>query len=382
MKRTALVLIPLLAFGVAASLGWLSARTDNQSAGAFSNNERITAKGRNSKTSIPVGSAALQQIEHEFLSTPAPPEEIYNAEGMDEALDFDSRTNGFPGGGTSSLRYAYDWAFADPEGMFAWLSSEEGPPLSRKSFFSYILFSNWAEKDLKAALSAATSLPDSEVRGQAVISTLEVLNQKSPERARELLLDNLSLFSTGTTPTVHHHDFGISTCTLLTSLPPSGERTHLLANLLHDISGQGPDLLEYASEVWQGFTPAFRRELIRAGFYPAVYSASTFDGLHDLVLERAESSEDEGLPWRAVETWATRDLPAALDWTQNNYKGKQRVDLSAELFRHAAASNLDDAVARWRDLPDSILKDRAQAALLRGTPRALRAETQAALESE
>lgn len=369
MKRTRLFPAPPLACALAAVLVWLT--------GAHARNTPRSANSRKI-------SAVLDQLEQEILINP--PAEIHDAKGMEAALDSDDRTSSFPGGGQSALQYSIEWAVQAPEAMFAWIVQRGGSSFNRPLVPAYILFREWAETDMPAALAAVPKIPNPVLRGQALLSSVEILCKSDPGRARELMMQNMALFPPAENrPTFSSYDTAKTTWDMLLSLPPSRERTHLLANLLTDMAGGTTDPSGQAEAVWRQCPVDLRRELVAAGFTTYKFSETPIDGLEELMRERAETSGDPASAEQFINAhgpaWAKRDLPAALAWTQNHLKGKSRVERSAELFEYVATQDFKTALRIWQTLPDSFLKVRAASAISTGTPSDRRGEVDGILKS-
>ena len=321
MKRRYHLLIVPLVFLLSASLAWLTG----------------TSKEKHS--------AALAELERKVLLAPDPPAEIYNAKGMDAALLSDEQTSCFPEGGMSAVQYSSRWATKAPEEMFAWLLRENGGD----PFSAYILFNSWAKTDMTAALAAVFKIPNPDLRKQALLSSLEILCKSDPTRAREMMIQNLSLFTPdGQYLSFASYENGKTTCDMLLSLPASEERTHLLAKLLTDMANGLPnEMSKIAISVWQQFPKEFRQDLVAAGFSSSKDNTASFDGLEELMREQAEKTGNQLAVERFLEAhgpaWAGRDLAEALAWTQAHVKGKNRVELSVKLFEYVANQDFDSA---------------------------------------
>lgn len=386
MNRTRMILTPPLAFALAAILAWLTGRPVEDA--SASENHVVRSPRQREAAMVDAGdpSVVLAELENRILDHPDPPGEIHDAEGMDAALDLDDRTSMFPGGGMSTISYAIDWAEEAPEELFAWLVHQSGSSFHRGLHPCDILFRAWAEKDMEAALAAVLTIPNRDLRQQALISSLEVLCKSDPDRARGLMMQNLGIFPPdGKIPIFSLFETGDVMCDMLISLPPSGERTHLLANVLRTMAGRNHELALQAQAVWQQSPEDLRRELVAAGFKAEEDLSLSFAGLEELLRERAETAGDPACAERFMEsqgpTWARRDLAGALDWAQAHLKGKNRVERSAELFKAAAGQDLDTALRIWQTLPDSFLKTSAAEAISRGAPDDRKTEAAAILQS-
>jgi|GEM_PF-1875649 len=324
--------------------------------------------------------AALARLERNVIEGNAVPVEPHDAAGMDRVLDRDAGNATMVGGGMEWISYAREWANEAPEDMFAWLIRQNAVSYARGLSQASILFDVWSEKSMSAALAAVPQLPDPEIRAQALASTLENLYPKDPQRARELLKQNLDLFP----PDSDHSPFsgypnGVTTCEMILALPPSPERTILLASQLSSIAGSSYDGgEELALTVWNGASEAQRRELVAAGF------TATLAGLPEMLREHAETSGDRGTVVKFINfhgvKWVEADFPAAFGWSQKYLKGKERVKRGAELFRHAAAKDFDGALIVWKELPEGVLKEEALGAIRRGTPAGREQDLNAVIE--
>ncbi len=369
MKRPRLFPAPPLVCVLAAVLVWLT--------GAHARNTPRSANPRKI-------SAVLDQLEQEILINP--PAEIHDAKGMEAALDSDDLTGSFCGGGQSASQYADEWVAESPEAMFAWLVNRGGSSFRRSLSPACDLFRTWAEKDMAAALAAVSRIPDRNLRRQALLSSVEILCKSDPGRARDLMIQNLGLFSPGGPSLIFRpYETGKAIWDMLWSLPPGAERTHLLANLLTDMALVTTDPPGQAEAAWQQCPADLRRELVAAGFTTYGGRETPIDGLEELMRERAEKSGDRAAAEQFINAhgpaWAKRDLPAALAWTRAHLKGKSRVERSAELFEYLAAQDFKSVLRLWQTLPDSSLKVRAAYAISKGTPSHRRDEVDGILKS-
>lgn len=368
MKRPTIILAPPLVFALTAMLAWFAGSpAENES------EERRTSVGSHSqraetRADISDLPGALRRMESRILShSPPPPAgEIHNAKGMDKLTGFARYL-----GGMGMISYSFDWAEKAPEEMFDWLVRQNQDSSSETS----ILFSTWADSNTEAALTASLKIPNQKLRAQALMSTLEVLCQTNPARAEELLRQNLSLFSThGYGPMFDGGETFTATWNLLLSLPPSKKRTHLQAILLDDDQGKS---------VWSNASDNERLEWVDAGFSPYRPDPESFQGLEDLIRERAENSSDSDVATRFIQNygdaWAERDLAASLDWAQAHLKGEQRVESREKLFQTGIRKDFYTTLSIWKNLPDGHLKQSAGEAILRATPNSRKTELEAAL---
>jgi hypothetical protein len=319
--------------------------------------------------------AALRRLESKILPhNPAPPRKTHDAKGMDDSV-FSLEHAVSCGGGMHAIEYSLDWAKDAPEEMFAWLVGQNG----KRSHYANMLFSQWAEADIEAALAAVFKIPDPQLRAQALLTSLEVLSKSNPDRAKEILLRNMSLFSPNEASLFFEYDSGKTTWDLLLALPPGKERTHLQAELLERMNSDG-----LAQNLWKQASESQRREWLAAGFSPYMTTADTFEGLGEIMKEKAETSGNPADATKFIEghgeAWAKRDLAAALDWAQAHLKGKSRVDLSGKLFQAGIAGDFDATLRIWKDLPEGYQKKDIAEAMLRAVPDARKAEARAVLQ--
>ena len=394
MKRFRIILAAALAFALSAILAWMTAAPSH----IASSLDRSATRGSRQRglaamDPIADSSAAVLTLVRVLLLDVAPPAEHYDSEGMEKAIAEDKRSNGGVGGGEAAIRYACDWANESPQDIFTWLT-QRGPvptlvPQSDdRGFLAYVVFERWAEKDLEAALAAAGATSNKQIRRQALLTTLEVMCKGDPSRARDLMIQNLALFDPDTPdPIFNASESGKSTCDMLLSLPTGSTRAHLLSSILQSMAGYGSDdaVAAQALAVWNNAPDALRRELVAAGFAGSVKKPGNYEGLEDLMRERAETSGNAAAAEAFIEAegqaWAKRNLSEALEWAQTYLKGRSRIDCGAELFKGAAEVDFDSALRVWQTLPDSILKARAAGAIRRGAPEARKADAAALLES-
>lgn len=357
MKRTRIFLVPPLVFALAALLTWLAGTPAAPPAAS----ENPTARSPRTRAATAVDSlslaGALLDLERNILPhNPAPPrKEPHDAKGMDEALRSDETTRWFPGGGLAAVIYASEWAEEAPEVMFAWLvqkTDDQACP-------AWLLFDEWASKDMEAALAAVERIPVPKTKSQALMTTLEMLATRDPGRARELLLRNLGLLAAdGAIPDSYGSETAETTLALLQSLPSGRERTRLLANFLTNHSNDNT-----ARAAWKQASDSERREWLDAGFSPPG-SADDYNGLGDLMRERAESSGDPAAVSEFLEhhgrAWARRDLAGALEWALPRLKGKLRVECQQSFFRAAADEDPETARRVLREMPPGHIKERLE----------------------
>ncbi len=366
MKRSFLIIAPPLVFALAAAMAWLTGPP------AYSTGGEAIPHGPRKRAAATIESgdvsATLRQMESRILPhNPAPPAKDFDAQGMDDAV-FSSEE--YFGSGMQAIEYSSDWAKEAPQDMFGWLVRQNG----KRSFYAYMLFGDWAGSDMEAALDAVFRIPDSKIRAQALISSVEVLCKNDPGRARELLTENLSLFPPGGDPPIfQRYDSGKAHIHLISSLPIGEERTHLLARLMNSMDSS-KDAVAY----WKGISESERRDLVAAGFAPYTTHTESFDGLDDIMRVKAEATGDPDLVERFIEchgkAWAKHDLAAALDWAQVHLKGKKRVDQREEFFQVGIREDFDETLRIWQTLPEGDLKGKAARAIVRAAPEPLKAE--------
>ncbi|MES2922046.1 MAG: hypothetical protein V4819_10885 [Verrucomicrobiota bacterium] len=379
MKRACTLIAPPLAFVLTALLAWL---TESPGKTSMSLNEARVRSPRQREAAAlssgnPVVSAA--QFENEMLVYRAPPKEIHDAEWMEGVVAGDRKNPFVLTCSTYAFQCTLQWAEESPAEMFAWLIHQGGSDFRERESAASTLFQKWAEKDMEAALGAVFKIANKNIRRQALASSLEVLNKSNPNRAGELLMQNLDLFPPDLEGSVFNpYNTGKATCDLLLSLPPGVERTHLLANLLTNMALGRNEETANAISLWKQAPEAMRRELVSAGFSSSKESAASFDGIEALSRENAEASNNpaEAVTFMKVHgpAWAKSDLVGALDWTESHVKGKKRIEQSVELFAAAARGNLDVALQHWQTLPEGILKSHAAKAVSENSPADRRAD--------
>lgn len=376
MNRRFVILSPPLVFTLSAVIAWLIGMPDKTDLAEGASVSRIPRQRAITTMDSSDMSAALMRMENRILShNPAPPRKSFDAKGMDDAI-YNARSSSVCGG-DGSLEYARSWSEEAPEEMFAWLVRQD----EKQSFHAYILFEEWAKKNMQEALDAVFKIPDSKVRAQALISTLEVLCKSDLERARVLLTQHLSLFPPEEhTPIFQGYDSGKACVDMVSSLPLGEERIHLLAGLLNAMN-DSTDAVEY----WKGLPESTRHEFVAAGFSPFMSYAGSFDGLEIMMREWAEATGDPADVTKFIErhgeAWAKRDLSAALDWAHTHLKGENRVEWREKFFQVGIAENFSETLRIWQILPEGFLKTSAAEAIVRAAPESRKAEAEAVLKS-
>ena len=370
MNRAVSILAPPIVFVLAAALAGFSGapgginRVDPELAlhrPLHGDVENMDCRGLN---------AALSRLERNILpDQPAPHRQCRDAVGINLLLEECD-----PFSGVSA--YASRWAEDSPHDMLIWLVRQDETRIE----FSRILFKEWAKSDVEAALAAVPRIPNTRLRAQALLTTLEVLCQNDMKRAREELLKPVGPFLPDWSGEyLFDGNCGRFTWYLFLALPEGRERTLVQAKLLASMYSicEPQDLWNQASEFR-------RREWFDAGFSSPMGDADAFDGLGGLMRERAEATgaredvekflDDHG------KTWARRDLAAALGWSGAHLKGVERVRVRRELFEVGAGDDFDTTLRIWKDLPDGYQKKSIADAMLRAVPDARKAEARAALQ--
>lgn len=388
MKRASILLASPLAFVLAALLAWHVGSPAGKmmpldEAGVRSPRQREVAAASSGNLA-----AIAAQFENEMLIYRDPPKEIHDSEWMEGVVagERTGRNSFVLGCSTYAIECTSQWAEESPAEMFVWLIHQGGSDFRERESAASTLFEKWAEKDVETALAAVFEITNTNIRRQALASSLEVLNKSNPNRARELLQQNLDLFPPDLEGSVFNdYNTGKATFELLLSLPPGVERTHLLANLLTCMARWGNDVAANAIAIWKQAPEPMRREWVTAGFSSGKENAASFDGLEGFTREQVETignpkSADQFMDAHGP-AWAKRDLAGAMDWAQTHLKGKARIERSAGLFEAAANKDFDTALAIWQTLPDGILKARAAGAMSKGAPPNRKAEAEAVVQS-
>lgn len=387
MKPLPGVFTALCLFGFFAALAWLTG-TPPEDAAASQRIRALSAQLSSSTRSPSTPDAVLAKLERELLYGAEPVVEVFSGAELDRLVavgrDF------FHHDGDPAFSYAWDWARAAPAEMCAWLNRRELVPgifgRDQGERFASFLFERWAEHDLEAALAAAIRLARPADRAQGLASVLQLLWRSDPDRARGIMLKNLDLLSKESPVSLNYDDdkTGPVDLDFLASLPPGKARGNILARVLKSAAESSHSTSQAnAVSFWKHAPDDLKHDLVAAGFSlryahsviePPVVEGTTpvFLGMEDLLRETAETTGDPGTARDLIinhgQAWAARDLDAALDWSQSHLKGRDRLQLSAGLFRSAARSDFEHAVLTWQSLPAGILKARAAGALLAGTP--------------
>ena len=377
MKTALFLSTPPLAFVAAAMLAGLAPPHDPAASPdgpiPFGPRKRAAVMEHSKPTPTDIESA-IAEMEHRIGRFPSPEVEIYDAEGMESRLLVGQREATYGRVDLDALNYSRRWVAENPAEMFEWFIREELVPDDLRQSFAEGLFSQWAEQDMASALAALSRMPHSGSRAQALVSTLEVLCQRDPAKARELLLQNIELLEA--TKKVEFDIFapGMARTELVSALPPGGLRSRLMAENISSLLGSGigcgGDNSIYESKaaigtgLWAQLSIDERRELVDAGLRLSIFDQIQLDGLEDLLRQHAESSGDPRQPSLFIDQygvrWAERDAEAAVSWAMAHLKGEERTEWSFILIMYAAKKDFDAAMRVWRSLPEG--KSREQAA--------------------
>lgn len=328
-----------------------------------------TQKPKADPASIP---AILDRLERQIVQYQPPEVKSFDVDGL---LESDRIRKQYAGACISwGMSYDFEWALHAPQEFFESLIGQKIPQ-SRKCELAHTLFSTWAEKDMSAALAAIPRMTHDESRAQALVSTLEVLCQKEPAKARALLLQEMDTL--GTLKSVQlGYEHGKERTDLILALPPGKVRTLLLAenlyNLANGISSDNSGDAKLAAELWKKSSLAERQELLAAGLNLRVSEKIQLDGLEDLAKKQAETTNDPGqnlsFLYQFGKSWAERDPNAALSWTLSRLKGRERTSQYLNLMEGAAAKNFDKAMKAWQSLPEGSLRYNAAEILAKVAP--------------
>ena len=318
--------------------------------------------------------SVLGQMESRMLANhPPPPKKTFSAEQMDHAVFLQSMHHA----DLPAIEYAWEWAEDAPEEMFAWLiDKNEG-----MRYYAHVLFGRWAFVANNAAQAAALRIPDPQLRRQALLTTLEILAQTSPERAKNILSENANVFAdvNAKPPFFQSHDIA-TTWDLLLVLPAGKERTFLQAKFLGRAGNEG------AIHVWNQASDAQRLEWMAAGFPPTGGSYDSFAGLQDMMRERAETTRNAVDAARFIQyhgnAWADKDLESAIEWTQTHVKGKQKIQSLRKIYYSGVEKDFQNTLRLWQQMPESYLKTDIAGDILRATPEDRKAEAKHLLGQE
>ncbi len=381
-------------FGAALMLGRMTGSPPPPAPGFIRKVSEVTGKSRGKDAE-----SLLAVLEERLTLPPAAPvaSSLFSALEMNRLAAGESLTRRGLHGPSRALGYASSWAASDPRGMFAWLQQQghmPGPERSDQSlYYTAALFSNWARTDMEAALAAASLVRRDSSQAHAFMSLLPLLWRDNPDRAREVIGKYGSLFTPALLFEYGNDQTGPRDLEFLASLPPGKTRGTLLSLLLTD-AATAPDVRDssrshapdMAIAFWNEASGGQKQELVDAGFslrdarvYGTVETPPVFEGMEDLVREKAESSGDARTAAEFIrghgQAWAARDPDAALAWARDHLKGQDRLELSARLFRTFAENDFDHAVEMWRSLPPGRVKILAASSLADGTSPSRRQET-------
>lgn len=373
MKPAFLLSAPLLAFVAAAMLATVTS-TPNDASGERASlphhSRNRAAELTNFKTTSQDRPAQLARMERQIVHPLPLEKKTYDGKGMEAVLP----ANDFPvccGDGMAAISYSIDWASENPQGMFQWFIRQSAVSGFTRQQLAKTLFSEWATQDMTAALAAIPSIPNAESRAQALVSTLEILSQKDPARARKLLDENIELLGSLKTVMLGYKPEP-ATADLWLSLPQSEARSKLLAKYIGDLADSSDRNVNLAKELWNQLPAEERRALVAAGLTKPYSSEVQLEGLETLARETAESAKD---PWPSSrflneygKPWAERDPNAAVSWAMTHLKGKARMDQSVALITHIASRNFDEAMQVWQNLPAGNIRERATKILSDAAP--------------
>lgn len=373
MKPALFLSAPPLAFFAAAMLAGLVPPNDlaNNSDGPISSSHRKRATVIEDSKSVPTDiKSALAEMERWIGRDSSPEVEIHDAAGMENYLLIDRRKSPYVGG-VDALNYSIHWAMENPAEMFEWFILQGLVPCDQRKSLAAELFSEWAKQNMVAALAAITRISDAESRAQALVSTLEVLCQNDPAKARELLLQNVDLLEVSKSVEFGKYDPGKARTELISSLPPGRLRSMLMAenisSLMYCGIGCGGDMSSYYAKaavgtgLWNELSNDERRELVDVGLRLSVFDEIQLDGLEDLIKQRAETSNDPRQAALFIDQygakWAERDASAAVSWALAHLKGTKRMPSSLFLIGHAEEKDFDAAMQVWRSLPVGTIRE-------------------------
>lgn len=306
--------------------------------------------------------AVLAKLERQIVHFPPPEVETYDGAGLERSIQARKKYEGFPINWGSS--YEWEWADKAPQEMFEWLIHQGVFSGKKRNELTSTLFSRWAESDMPASLTAIQRIPFPEDKSTALKAVLDVMHKSDPARACGIFKQNIDLFPKDRD--FLHYQYSLPpdiTCDEILKLPPSSERTKLLAQSLSTVSyGQSGVSMPNAESIWPRLSESERRDLVAAGFTTGSNNV-VLPGLMELVRESAESANDPDKAriflYQYGESWAKSDPDAALSWAMKHLKGKERTEQTLKLITHAASTNFDAALQAWRNLPDGSLRYKA-----------------------
>ncbi len=373
MKRAFFLSTPPIAFIAAAMLAGLvplddATRESNQA--PSTNPQNLTATLTNLKSSSSDISDLLTELERRFVHFPPMEVENYDAEGMENDILI---KKAYAGAVISwAISYEHEWARKSPQKMFEWLIQQSIVFGNERQSLAQTLFSEWATQDMAAALSAISNIPHADIRAQALVSTLEVLCEKNPIKAREILLQNLTSLEALKTVKLGF-DSSKALTEFIQTLPAGRLRSLFLAEyidnlIMFDYDGNGA----VAIELWKQASIEERQNMVADGLCKSSSDKIQLDGLENLVKQHAETTKD---PMKASlfvnyygESWVERDPGSAISWTLTHLRAKDRTDQCLKLIKHAASHDFDKALQAWKNLPTGSLRDEATDLLLEAAP--------------
>ncbi len=329
---------------------------------------------------------AVMKLEQQLLRTIDPIALSHNGERLME-LCLDEHPEDLPGS-NAAFSYSMAWAKQDPQGMFEWFQRRGGftlPALNGNYGFLNHVFLELTKKNPDAAITAALSCPTKRDCAEALIHVIEQLRKTDPARATSLASEHLAKLETTHGWSAYGKNYR-ETWDFLTALTAGKSRGKVIAGYFEEV-------IRYHSkdsvQLWRDMPDALRREIVAGGFsgiyLPGLESTVQLEGISGLQREHIESTGDAMTTRQWLGTgareWAGRDPAAAVAWAQQNLKGEQRLEGTAQLFSAGAAQDFAATLRVWQSLPDGILKAHATGHLAAGAPEARKAETEALLES-
>jgi hypothetical protein len=326
--------------------------------------------------------ATLADMEHRVVRVSSPNFEIHDADGMESSLLVDLREAVWGGGGVEANNYSRQWASENPAELFEWLIRQKLVSSDLRKSLAAVLFSEWAKQDIVAALAAISRMNHTESRVQALVSMLEILCEKNPAKARELLLRDIASLEAMESVEFAVFEPGRARTDLILALPPGRLRTMLMAEnircLMYQGVGCGGDNSSYYAKaaigtgLWNQLTNDERRELVDAGLRLSDFDEIQLDGLEDLIKQRAEVSNDPGQAGHFIDqygiSWAERDVGAAVSWAMAHLKGEERAEWSLILIEYGAEKDFAAAMRVWRTLPEGTLSNEMAKRLVEVAP--------------
>ncbi len=391
MKVALFLASPLFAFFSAMMLaGFVSqhdptAHEDRRIPSGLHNRAGVFENSKSAQTDI---ESTLAEMERRVLQITPSDGEIHDAEGMESRLLIAWREPAYGGGELEASNYSRLWAVENPAEMFEWFLRQELVPNDLRNSLVAWLFFQWAKQDVGAALVAYTRISHAESRAQALISTLDVLCQKDPVKARDLLLQNIDSLEVLESLELQEFESGKARTELILALPNGRLRSMLMAEnirtLMYSGIGCGGDKSSYyaraaiGTDLWEQLSTDERGELVDAGLRLSEFDEIQLEGLEEIIKQRAEASNDPGQASYFIDrygvSWAERDVAAALSWTMSHLKGEERMDWSLILIDFAAEKDFDAVMRVWRTLPEGTLREQAATRLAVISPAAQEAD--------